>query len=274
MDEVRRSQAKDIVNPDMYPYPSHVSSNHETKIHILSKTRSTVQAKAMALYSLVPRRIVSKKIFDCLQQCTALEAVSIVGGRHRRCCHSTLRLYDKQHGRWNPTLTRTASATATQSFSTVGRRSTAIRKSSSSSRGPDDTTDEVETAALSPATTSSSTAAASSTLKLYRDCLRLVHHIAPGGTGSTSNKHVALKRSVTVQFKQRMHETDENAIERYKADAVRALSNYLLMASINRMAAIPKLRNQEGLVLLLPIRIPKLLQTVVHPNRRRRNRAN
>jgi Complex 1 protein (LYR family) len=199
----------------------------------------------MALYGLVPKRLASKKIFDCLKQCTALEAVSIqvVGSSRRRCRHHSTLLYEKRQGRWNSQsmLTRASAAVAaTQAFSTVGRRSTA-RRSSSSSRGIDDATDSFETSSASSlptsTTASSSTLAASATtLKLYRDCLRLVHHIAPGGTGTASNKHVALKRSVTTQFKRNMYETDEHAIERFKADAVRALSNYLLMASINSNA--------------------------------------
>jgi hypothetical protein len=67
-------------------------------------------------------------------------------------------------------------------------------------------------------------------LKLFRDCLRLVQYIAPRG----SNKHGALKQSIVSQFKSRAAERDADTIQRYQADAVRALSNYLLLTSITK----------------------------------------
>jgi hypothetical protein len=67
-------------------------------------------------------------------------------------------------------------------------------------------------------------------LKLFRDCLRLVQYIAPRG----SSKHGALKQSIVSQFKSRAAERNADTIQRYQADAVRALSNYLLLTSITK----------------------------------------
>ena len=66
-----------------------------------------------------------------------------------------------------------------------------------------------------------------SILQLYRDCLRLVRHIAPGH----SAKAMALRQTVRSQFEASRHETNEAKIEALKANAVRALSNYLLYQS-------------------------------------------
>jgi hypothetical protein len=55
----------------------------------------------------------------------------------------------------------------------------------------------------------------------------LVRHIAPGD----SPKAVALKQSIRVQFRARKNESDEDTIEIAKANAVRALSNYMLYQS-------------------------------------------
>ena len=63
--------------------------------------------------------------------------------------------------------------------------------------------------------------------KLYRDCLRLVRHVAPG----YSPKAVALKQMVRSQFQANRHEKNATKVEALKADAVRALSNYMLYQS-------------------------------------------
>lgn len=60
--------------------------------------------------------------------------------------------------------------------------------------------------------------------KLYRDCLRLVQYVAPG----YSSKAKAIRGTVRAQFRKHQGETDPDKIEQYKADAIRALSNYLL----------------------------------------------
>mmetsp|Transcript_2730 Transcript_2730/g.3219 ORF Transcript_2730/g.3219 Transcript_2730/m.3219 type:complete len:112 (+) Transcript_2730:233-568(+) len=64
-------------------------------------------------------------------------------------------------------------------------------------------------------------------LQLYRDCLRLVKHIAPG----KSPKGLALRAMVNSEFGKNKHEKDEAKIEIMKAGAIRALSNYLLYES-------------------------------------------
>mmetsp|Transcript_204 Transcript_204/g.252 ORF Transcript_204/g.252 Transcript_204/m.252 type:complete len:100 (-) Transcript_204:307-606(-) len=64
-------------------------------------------------------------------------------------------------------------------------------------------------------------------LQLYRDCMRLVRHIAPGHTG----KSMALRTMVRSQFEKSRNEKDPAAIENLKANAVRGLSNYMLYES-------------------------------------------
>lgn len=73
-----------------------------------------------------------------------------------------------------------------------------------------------------------SSATGRSVIQLYRDCLRLVRHIAPG---EQSPKAIALRTMVQKEFKQHKHETNPEQIETYKANAVRALSNYVLTQS-------------------------------------------
>jgi polynucleotide 5'-kinase involved in rRNA processing len=58
--------------------------------------------------------------------------------------------------------------------------------------------------------------------------LRLVRHVAPGQANS---KALALRRTVRSEFDKHRNETDEVAIENAKLNAVRALSNYMLVAS-------------------------------------------
>jgi hypothetical protein len=62
-------------------------------------------------------------------------------------------------------------------------------------------------------------------LQLYRDCLRLIHHVAPG---RTSAKSVALRKTVRNEFSKHREETKPEQIEAFKGNAIRALSNYLL----------------------------------------------
>lgn len=63
--------------------------------------------------------------------------------------------------------------------------------------------------------------------QLYRDCLRLIQHVAPG----SSKKGIAVRTIVRNQFRKN---TDPDKIELYKADAIRALSNYLLAMNISK----------------------------------------
>ena len=67
------------------------------------------------------------------------------------------------------------------------------------------------------------------TLQLFRDCLRTAHHI-----GGDSAKGRALKQVVKEGFRKHAGVTDAAEIAKLKADAVRALSNYLVMKSLNK----------------------------------------
>lgn len=63
--------------------------------------------------------------------------------------------------------------------------------------------------------------------QLYRDCLRLVKHIAPG----SSPKGVALRNTIRMEFWKNKDVQNEAQIETLKAGAIRALSNYMLFES-------------------------------------------
>mmetsp|Transcript_12202 Transcript_12202/g.21154 ORF Transcript_12202/g.21154 Transcript_12202/m.21154 type:complete len:112 (-) Transcript_12202:557-892(-) len=66
-------------------------------------------------------------------------------------------------------------------------------------------------------------------IELYRDLLRLINHVAPGA----SPKSIALRTMIRSEFDKSKHLSAENPsdaiqIEGLKANAVRALSNYML----------------------------------------------
>lgn len=63
--------------------------------------------------------------------------------------------------------------------------------------------------------------------QLFRDCLRLVRHISPGH----SPKAQALRHTVRSQFDANRAVEDPVQLENLKANAVRALSNYMLYQS-------------------------------------------
>ena len=73
-------------------------------------------------------------------------------------------------------------------------------------------------------------------LQLYRDCLRLVNHVAPGN----SAKSVAMRAMVRTEFVKNRNEKDEAKLESQKAAAVRALSNYMLYESGTKDAKLGK----------------------------------
>ena len=60
--------------------------------------------------------------------------------------------------------------------------------------------------------------------------MRLVRHLAPG----YSPKALALRNTVRTQFQANRNETDPVKIEHLKANAVRALSNYMLYQSAQK----------------------------------------
>lgn len=83
-------------------------------------------------------------------------------------------------------------------------------------------------------------------LELYRDCLRLVRHIAPG----ESPKALALRQTVRMQFKSHAKEEDPNKIETFKSDAVRALSNYMVYQSAQKDIHLQKAMNLNNINLI------------------------
>lgn len=68
-----------------------------------------------------------------------------------------------------------------------------------------------------------------STVQLFRDCLRLAKHI-----GGDAGKGVQLRTIAREAFKKRKAETDPQKIESLKADAIRALSNYLVLKTLKQ----------------------------------------
>jgi hypothetical protein len=69
------------------------------------------------------------------------------------------------------------------------------------------------------------------TSQIYRDCLRLIKHIA-----GKSKKSTMLTQIVRGEFKKNAKLTDEAAIEKLKSNAVRGLANYLMMESSSKDA--------------------------------------
>jgi Complex 1 protein (LYR family) len=68
--------------------------------------------------------------------------------------------------------------------------------------------------------------------QLYRDCLRLVRHMAPGMFNATNRKATALRTMVRHEFRKFEHVDDPKEIEACKANAIRALSNYYVLKSL------------------------------------------
>ncbi|KAJ1407032.1 hypothetical protein B484DRAFT_307577, partial [Ochromonadaceae sp. CCMP2298] len=68
-----------------------------------------------------------------------------------------------------------------------------------------------------------------STPQIYRDCLRLIKHIA-----GNSKKAAALQQVVRIEFKRNAAVAEEAAVEKLKSNAVRGLSNYLMMESSSK----------------------------------------
>jgi hypothetical protein len=76
----------------------------------------------------------------------------------------------------------------------------------------------------------SSSGVARTSLQLYRDCLRLMKHVAPGQTAKSQSLRLTLNSS----FLRNAHldpVADEDKVEAAKADAVRALANYVVLTA-------------------------------------------
>lgn len=77
------------------------------------------------------------------------------------------------------------------------------------------------------------------TNQLYRHCLRLVNHV-----GGNSAKGKQLRKVVRIEFLKNKNETDEKKINSLKNNAVRALTNYLMMESSMKD---PRLRDKANI---------------------------
>ena len=65
--------------------------------------------------------------------------------------------------------------------------------------------------------------------QLYRDCLRLVNHIA-----GKSSKGANLKKIVVSEFRRNAGLKEQDQIDATKGNAMRALSNYLMLQSLSK----------------------------------------
>ena len=84
---------------------------------------------------------------------------------------------------------------------------------------------------------------ARSSLHLFRECLRLAHHI-----GGNSAKGKMLKTMVRTEFNKGMSETNPEKIDAMKGAAIRGLSNYMLMANAAKDPRFQKQDRGEGQV--------------------------
>jgi len=66
-----------------------------------------------------------------------------------------------------------------------------------------------------------------SSLGLFRDCIRLIKHVA----GTTSPKALSLRQIVAAQFRANKHVTDPALLHTLKSSAERGLSNYLIFTN-------------------------------------------
>ncbi|KAG6611118.1 Complex 1 LYR protein [Phytophthora cinnamomi] len=79
------------------------------------------------------------------------------------------------------------------------------------------------------------------TIQLYRDCMRLAKHI-----GGNSKKGQAIKELVRREFEKGRSETDPEKIEALKANAVRGLSNYLMLANSSKDQRLHDAMNKKS----------------------------
>jgi hypothetical protein len=91
---------------------------------------------------------------------------------------------------------------------------------------------------LSAAGSQGAKAISRSAPQLYRDCLRLVQHIA-----GKSKKGDSIRKIVRQEFKKNSGLTDHTQIEHLKSHAVRGLANYLMIESTAKDAKLQKSAN-------------------------------
>eukprot|EP01031_Cornospumella_fuschlensis_P029848 gene29848-36038_t len=77
-----------------------------------------------------------------------------------------------------------------------------------------------------------------STPQLYRDCLRLVKHIA-----GRSQKGENIRRVLRHEFRKNATLEDPAKVEQLKSNAVRGLANYLMIESASKDARLGKQAN-------------------------------
>ena len=77
--------------------------------------------------------------------------------------------------------------------------------------------------------TKAGTVVSRTTPQLYRDCLRLVQHIA-----GKSKKGQNLRSIVRAEFRKNMKQTDPAIIDNLKSNAIRGLANYLMIESTGK----------------------------------------
>jgi hypothetical protein len=78
-----------------------------------------------------------------------------------------------------------------------------------------------------------------SSSQLYRDCLRLIYHMA----GIRSKKAQQLRIIVRNEFRKNAAVAEQDKIDALKANAVRALANYLMLESSTKD---PRLMNRSS----------------------------
>ena len=82
---------------------------------------------------------------------------------------------------------------------------------------------------ISVSHTMSLTGPTRSVAQLYRDCLRLVNHVA-----GKSAKGTSLTTIVRGEFRRNANVIDPNQLDALKGNATRALSNYLMLESVSQ----------------------------------------
>lgn len=75
----------------------------------------------------------------------------------------------------------------------------------------------------------SASAISKTSAQLYRDCLRLIRHIA-----GKSRKGITLQKIVSGEFRKNANVSEPAVLEVLKSNAIRGLANYLMMEATNK----------------------------------------